>query len=87
MKFEWDEAKRQSNLAKHGLDFADVWMVFESPRRLTVEDIKHSGQERRQITFGYVNDVLCLVVVHTDRNGITRIISFRVANKKERRFL
>lgn len=24
MRLEWDEAKRRSNLSKHGLDFADV---------------------------------------------------------------
>ena len=24
MEFEWDEAKRISNLAKHGLDFSEV---------------------------------------------------------------
>ncbi len=87
MKFEWDDAKRKSNLEKHGLDFADAWMVFQSERKITFEDVKHSQQERRQITLGYVDDIICLVVVHTDRSGITRIISFRMANKKERRLL
>ncbi len=27
----WDEAKRQANLDKHGLDFLDALMVLESP--------------------------------------------------------
>jgi len=29
MQFEWDEAKRLSNLSKHGFDFAVVPQVFE----------------------------------------------------------
>jgi uncharacterized DUF497 family protein len=28
MRFEWDERKRLSNLAKHGLDFLDADLVF-----------------------------------------------------------
>lgn len=31
MKYEWDENKRQENLAKHGLDFADACQLFENP--------------------------------------------------------
>ncbi len=29
--FEWDEAKRHTNLAKHGLDFLDADLVLEGP--------------------------------------------------------
>jgi uncharacterized DUF497 family protein len=28
MRFEWDEAKRRSNLHRHGIDFADAESVF-----------------------------------------------------------
>jgi uncharacterized DUF497 family protein len=28
MRFQWDEAKRQSNLQKHGFDFVDAPTVF-----------------------------------------------------------
>jgi len=31
MFFEWDETKRQANLAKHLIDFADAVKVFEGP--------------------------------------------------------
>lgn len=31
MQFIWDETKRQKNLQKHGLDFADVNDVFNQP--------------------------------------------------------
>ncbi len=29
MRFEWDEAKRKSNLKVHGLDFAEAEIVFD----------------------------------------------------------
>jgi uncharacterized DUF497 family protein len=28
MRYEWDEAKRKSNLKEHGFDFADAGAVF-----------------------------------------------------------
>jgi uncharacterized DUF497 family protein len=31
MRYLWDEAKRQANLSKHGLDFADAEKVFAGP--------------------------------------------------------
>jgi hypothetical protein len=31
VRFEWDEQKRLSNLEKHGLDFLDAAVVFETP--------------------------------------------------------
>ena len=30
MRLEWDEAKRQVNIRKHGLDFADAGDMFSS---------------------------------------------------------
>jgi uncharacterized DUF497 family protein len=43
----WDEAKRQANLDKHGLDFVDAVMVLESPYRLDVESVRSSEQRSR----------------------------------------
>ena len=31
MRSLWDEAKRQANMSKHGLDFANAEMVFAGP--------------------------------------------------------
>jgi len=36
----WDEAKREANLHKHGLDFADAVLVLDSPYRLDVECVR-----------------------------------------------
>ena len=40
----WDEAKRQLNLDKHGLDFIDAVMVLCSPYRLDVDSVRKSEQ-------------------------------------------
>lgn len=79
----WDEAKRSANLAKHGLDFSQAHWVLASAYRLDVEVVR--GAEVRVQSFSYVLDVLAvLTVVHTDRDGAARIISFRKANTLER---
>lgn len=82
----WDEAKRQANLDKHGLDFLDAVMVLESPYRLDVESVR--GSEQRTQSFAYVFDVLAvlavLTVVHVAREDTLRIVSFRPASEEER---
>jgi glycerol-3-phosphate dehydrogenase len=35
MRYLWDETKRRSNLAKHGLDFADADLVLDNARAVT----------------------------------------------------
>lgn len=78
----WDEVKRCANLAKHGLDFMNAHWVLESFYRLDVE--VRRGEELRVQSFSYVADVLAvLTVIHTDREGVARIISFRPASAEE----
>ena len=79
----WDEAKRVANLAKHGLDFAQARLVLESHYRLDIAS-QRFGEARVQ-SISYVLDFLAvLTVVHTDRDGALRIISFRRASGEER---
>lgn len=83
MSILWDEVKRQDNLDKHGLDFADAPMVLESPYRLDVGSVRN-GEARMQ-SFAYVFDVLAvLTVVHVMRDDALRIVSFRPASEEER---
>jgi len=35
MKYTWDEAKRQANIEKHGIDFADVPPMFDTVKHAT----------------------------------------------------
>jgi len=77
---EWDENKRLSNLAKHGLDFKDADLVLVNPFRLDVENTRNS--EKRIQSFAYVLDYLAvLTIVHVNEQ---RIISYRRASKDER---
>jgi hypothetical protein len=48
----WDETKRQANLAKHGLDFANADLVLESPYRLDIPVVR--GGEAWIQSFSYV---------------------------------
>lgn len=82
MRLIWDEAKRASNLAKHGLDFANAHWVLDSAYRLDVDVMR--GGELRQLSFSYVAEVLAvLTVVHTEREDAARVISFRPASSEE----
>jgi uncharacterized DUF497 family protein len=46
MRLEWDAVKNRSNLAKHGLDFADAESVFAGPCVTFVDDRLDYGEER-----------------------------------------
>jgi uncharacterized protein len=83
MEYEWDEVKRLANLRKHGIDFIDALSVFDGDI-LTVEDNRYGYGEQRFITFGLLQGRV-IVVVHTEREGCTRIISARKATKYEQR--
>ena len=79
----WDESKRARNWRKHGLDFANARWVLDCVHRLDI-DVQR-GDELRVQSFSYVLDVLAvLTVVHTERDGAARIISFRRASAEER---
>ena len=88
MRFEWDEAKSETNLQDRGFDFAFATLIFESAT-VEVEDRRKDYGERRVVAIG-VADGLHLTVVYTDReapNGqvIRRIISARRSSRHERK--
>jgi len=83
MEFEWDEAKRLSNLDKHGIDFLDVEEVFDGDI-VTVEDDRYGYSEQRFVTFGVLQSRI-VSVTYTDRGDVVRLISIRRATKYEQR--
>ncbi|MDR2627955.1 MAG: BrnT family toxin [Dysgonamonadaceae bacterium] len=85
MEFEWDENKRISNLVKHRIDFIDATLVFRDPRRLNNRDTTKDYGETRINTIGELKDGVIVAVIHTDRQGVIRIISARRASRKERK--
>ncbi|MBI2339539.1 MAG: BrnT family toxin [Deltaproteobacteria bacterium] len=82
--YEWDEAKRLGNAAKHGVDFLDADLVFESPFKVSVDVTRDSEKEKRYADFAEVKGVV-LKLVYTLRGDKIRCISLRVASRSERR--
>lgn len=83
MIFEWDENKRRSNIEKHGLDFRDALGLFDESY-VGVKAKAGSGGEERFLATGVVNEKY-VTVIYTERDGATRIISFRKARQNEHR--
>lgn len=79
--YEWDESKRQANLAKHGVDFADM-DAFEWDTAAI--DLDEDRAEPRWIGAGFIGAVLYFVVF-TERGDNIRVISLRKATKREAR--
>lgn len=84
MEFEWDEDKNRRNIAKHGIGFERAARIFDGPTLDRIDDRRDYG-ETRTISIGVLEDILILVVVHTDRSGKIRIISARPAKRPERK--
>ena len=84
MEFEWDNQKAVSNLKKHGVSFSEAASVFGDPLALTFDDPDHSIGEYRLLTFGVTRTGKLVIVSHTERKGLMRIISARIMQKHER---
>jgi uncharacterized protein len=83
MDFEWDEAKNQQNIAKHGIDFENAKHIFDKPVLLRLDDRRNYG-ENRFIAIGAMKDIV-VVMTFTLREQRMRIISVRKGNKHERK--
>jgi hypothetical protein len=84
MNFEWDECKNQSNLVKHGFDFADAFRIFYLPMVVGFDE-REDYSEDRYVGIGLLNGRV-VVVVYTELDEETvRIISLRKALSHERR--
>ena len=81
VRFEWDEQKRLVNLNRHGIDFRDVYRVFDFDRFL-LEDDRYDYGEQRWISFGLLFGEV-VAVTHTETDDLIRIISARRAEKHE----
>jgi len=84
MQFEWDELKSQSNIVKHGFDFADAFAIFNLPIIVEFDERQDYGEDR-YIGIGLLNSRV-VVVVYTEPDEKTiRIISLRKALSYERK--
>jgi uncharacterized DUF497 family protein len=81
MRFLWHDPKRQANLKKHSMDFADAERIFAGPT-FTFEDAREDYGEQRWVTLGLLGAKV-VVIVHTETAEELRVISMREADKDE----
>ncbi len=70
--FEWDESKNKENIEKHGIPFELAQYAFADPKRIILEDLVHSIEEKRFYCIGKIEDGI-LTVRFTYRENVIRI--------------
>ena len=84
-RFEWNSRKAATNIRKHGVSFDEASTVFDDPLAVIFDDEAHSTTEVRELILGHsVTDRLLLVCFAELPGEIIRLISARMATKKER---
>lgn len=81
MMMTWDEAKRQENLRKHGLDFVGCDAVFDHPVVAWEDDREGYGEQRINLLGFLSGDWVHLT--YTERGDDLHAISLRKAEKHE----
>ena len=84
MTIEFDPAKDEANVRKHGVSLAEGDGVLLDPLALTVEDTANEGEQRWQ-TIGSNSFGEVMIVVWTHRGQDIRVISVRRPEPQERR--
>jgi uncharacterized DUF497 family protein len=79
--FEWDSAKAESNIRKHGVSFFEAATVFADPLAVYLDDGSGTGT---LVVIGASLRERVLYVVHVQRGARDRIISARPAERGER---
>jgi len=83
--YEWDEAKRRANIAKHRVDFALVFEIFEADH-VEIRDQRFTKGEPRYLALGEFEGKY-YVVAFARRGASRRIISaWQVGEKGKRRY-
>ena len=85
MTFEWDDAKAEANLRKHGVSFKEAQVVFVDEFAIEDHDADHSSVEEtrfRIIGMGYRRIVFVVYVVRDEIAERYRIITARKAEKE-----
>ncbi len=84
MIFIWNPKKAAANRKKHGDDFEEAASVFLDTLSVTGADPDHSVSQSRWLTFRMSRMGRLVLVSHTDDGDTVRLISARLATRKER---
>ncbi|MCW5718917.1 MAG: BrnT family toxin [Bauldia sp.] len=82
MEYEWDPGKAGLNLRKHGIPFSAM-SDFNWDTAVVVADQRREYGEARYLAIGFISLDLCSLAF-TIRSGKVRVISLRIAGRKER---
>ena len=85
LRFTWDPAKAAANLRKHGVSFIEASTAFADALSSTIPDPDHSEGEERFLLLGLSDRGRLLVVAHLEAGDLIRIISARLATRRERK--
>jgi uncharacterized DUF497 family protein len=86
INFDWDPWNLQKNEEKHGVSSLEAESIFHDPNLKIFEDQVHTtAKEKRWIAYGQSIHHRIMMAAFTVRSGKARIISARVASKKERK--
>lgn len=83
MEFEWDSGNQIKSFLKHGITPQESEEIFSHTYVLRIDE-SHSNREVRFEIIGETNVGKVLFVIFTTRQEKIRIISARIASKKER---
>lgn len=78
LEVTWDAAKANSNIAKHGVTFAQAATVLLDPLAVTIFDAGHSESEERWFTLGLSSEGKLLAVAHTFQSTDTELVRVRI---------
>lgn len=84
LQFTWDPRKAAANLRKHGVSFPEAASAFADPLSITISDPDHSLDEEHFLLIGQSLRRHLVVVAHVERGDTIRIISARIASRRER---
>ncbi len=84
-EFEWDPSKAIANVRKHAVSFEEAMTAFGDPLSIMRPDPGHSLGEERYLVLGLSALGRLLVVAFAERGPRTRLISARLADRRERR--
>ncbi len=85
LSFDWDPRKALANASKHGVSFEEARTVFIDEDALLIHDPDHSEEEDRFILLGLSYKLRLIVVCHSERKDVVRIISARKATRSEQK--
>lgn len=83
MEFEWHYKKAETNFKKHEITFDEAVTCFYDPEQIAFYDSQHSEAEDREIMVACSENNRVLVVSYTIRDEVIRLISARLATKRE----